>query len=173
MPKLNDTQLILLSAAAQREDLNLYPLPDTLQANARTTKAITALVEKALVEERETTSAAAVHRADGDVRYGLFATPAGLTAIGIDDGVGEDAPAPTPVPVDKPARVTKASIIVDMLKREQGAGLEELIAATDWLSHTTRAALTGLRKKGHDVKRIKVDGKTRYAIVTETDRGEG
>lgn len=169
MPKLNDTQLILLSAAAQRDDLSLYPLPGTLQAGARTTKAITALVEKALVEERGTTSAAAVHRADGDIRYGLFATDAGLTAIGIGDGA-PDAASPL---VEKPVRVTKTSIIVDLLKREQGASLGELIAATDWLPHTTRAALTGLRKKGHVVTRTKVDSKTRYAIVGEIDRGEG
>jgi hypothetical protein len=173
MPKLNDTQLILLSAAAQRDDLSLYPLPDTLQANARTTKAITALVEKALAEERETTSAAAVHRTDGDVRYGLFATDAALTAIGISDGAGEGVSATASAPAKKPARMTKASMIVDLLKREQGASLEELIAATDWLPHTTRAALTGLRKKGHEVTRSKVDGKTRYAIVAEVDRGEG
>jgi hypothetical protein len=167
MPKLNDTQLILLSAAAQRDDRSLYPLPDTLQANARTTKAIAALIEKALVEERETSSAAALHRTDGDVRYGLFATDAALTAIGIGDGADEGASNPPPAPVDKPARVTKASIVVDLLKREQGASLEELIAATDWLPHTTRAALTGLRKKGHAVERAKIDGKTRYAIVAE------
>jgi hypothetical protein len=173
MPKLNDTQLILLSAASQREDLSLYPLPDTLQANAHTTKAITALVEKAFVEERETASAAVVHRADGEIRYGLFATHVGLSAIGIGDEAGEGAPAPAPLTVDKHARVTKASLVVDMLKRPQGASLEELIAATDWLPHTTRAALTGLRKKGHDVARSKVDGKTRYAIVAEADRGEG
>jgi hypothetical protein len=173
MPKLNDTQLILLSAAAQRDDRSLYPLPDTLQANARTPKAIATLVDKALVEERETISGAAVHRTDGDIRYGLFATDIGLAAIGIGDGAGEEAPAAASPPAEKPARVTKASMIVELLKREQGASLEELIAATDWLPHTTRAALTGLRKKGHEVTRTKVDGKTRYAIVDEADRGEG
>lgn len=135
MPKLNDTQLILLSVAAQRHDRSLYPLPDTLQANARTTKRIAALVEKALVEERETTSATAVHRTDGDVRYGLFATGTGLAAIGIGDGAGEGAPAAASPAVEKPARVTKASMIIELLKREQGASLEELIAATDWLPH--------------------------------------
>lgn len=30
-----------------------------------------------------------------------------------------------------------------------GASLDELAGATGWLPHTTRAALTGLRKKGH------------------------
>ena len=45
-----------------------------------------------------------------------------------------------------------------------GATLDELVEATGWLPHTTRAALTGLKKKGHDVQRTKVDGVSRYAV---------
>jgi len=40
------------------------------------------------------------------------------------------------------------------------------VAATGWLPHTTRAALTGLRKKGHAIARDRVEGVTRYAIET-------
>ena len=43
---------------------------------------------------------------------------------------------------------TKQALIAGLLRREQGATLDELIAATGWLPHTTRAALTGLRRKG-------------------------
>jgi hypothetical protein len=32
-----------------------------------------------------------------------------------------------------------------------GATLDELVAATNWLPHTTRAALTGLRRRGHEI----------------------
>jgi hypothetical protein len=42
--------------------------------------------------------------------------------------------------------------------------MADLVAATNWLPHTARAALTGLRKKGHTIIRNKVDGVTRYAI---------
>ena len=35
-----------------------------------------------------------------------------------------------------------------------------------WLPHTTRAALTGLRKKGHAIERFRGDDETRYRIVT-------
>ena len=38
-----------------------------------------------------------------------------------------------------------------MLEREGGATISEMIAATGWLSHTTRAALTGLRKRGYKI----------------------
>ena len=41
--------------------------------------------------------------------------------------------------------------VLELLQRDCGATLEELIAATDWLPHTTRAALTGLRKRGCSV----------------------
>jgi hypothetical protein len=45
MSKLNDTQLILLSTAAQREGGSLLPLPETLvKAGDRATKAIAALI---------------------------------------------------------------------------------------------------------------------------------
>ena len=46
-----------------------------------------------------------------------------------------------------------------------GASVPELIAATGWLPHTTRAALTGLRKAGHVVERSRRDGATCYRIV--------
>jgi hypothetical protein len=38
------------------------------------------------------------------------------------------------------------------------------MAATGWLPHTTRAALTGLRKKGHVIEKTKRDDATCYRI---------
>jgi len=38
--------------------------------------------------------------------------------------------------------------VISLLKRDSGATLDELIGATGWLPHTTRAGLTGLRQKG-------------------------
>ncbi|UAK25639.1 DUF3489 domain-containing protein [Sphingomonas nostoxanthinifaciens] len=43
--------------------------------------------------------------------------------------------------------------MLDLLRRDAGATLTELITATAWLPHSTRAALTGLRKKGHAIER--------------------
>jgi hypothetical protein len=65
---------------------------------------------------------------------------------------------------EQDARATKASIVLDLLRRDQGATLAELIAATGWLPHTTRAALTGLRKKGHVLDKSTRDGVTCYRI---------
>jgi hypothetical protein len=47
--------------------------------------------------------------------------------------------------------------------RPKGATLDELIKATDWLPHTTRAALTGLRHRGYGIERTRGEDKiTRY-----------
>jgi DNA-binding IclR family transcriptional regulator len=35
-----------------------------------------------------------------------------------------------------------------MLTKDKGATLAALVEATGWLPHTTRAAMTGLRKRG-------------------------
>jgi len=60
---------------------------------------------------------------------------------------------------------TKTDIVIDLLRRDQGATLDDLVAATSWLPHTTRAALTGLRKKGHAILKSKRDDKTCYRIA--------
>jgi hypothetical protein len=170
MAKLTDTQTILLSHAAQRRDLSLYLLPDShARGGTRITKAIAQLLSAAYVEERETSTAEQVSRTDRDLRFGTFVTAAGLAAIGIKAEDGKEASsakeqtadeAPRP---DQP-RTTKTAMVVAMLQREEGATLAELIAATSWLPHTTRAALTGLRKKGHAIGKSSRDGATCYRI---------
>jgi hypothetical protein len=62
-------------------------------------------------------------------------------------------------------KTTKTDNVVALLKRKQGATLDELVKATGWLPHTTRAAMTGLRKKGHAINRAVVDGVSRYSIA--------
>lgn len=59
---------------------------------------------------------------------------------------------------------TKIALVLSLLEREQGATLAELVAATGWLPHTTRATLTGLRKKGHVLDKATRDGVTCYMI---------
>jgi hypothetical protein len=43
---------------------------------------------------------------------------------------------------------SKQVVILSMLQRKGGASITDLVSATGWLPHTTRAALTGLRKRG-------------------------
>lgn len=59
---------------------------------------------------------------------------------------------------------SKIAGVIALLEREGGATLAELIEATGWLPHTTRAALTGLRKKGHTITKASREGTTAYRI---------
>lgn len=59
---------------------------------------------------------------------------------------------------------TKHQKVVAMLLRDEGASLEEMSALANWLPHSTRAFLTGLKKKGYEVTSDKVDGVRRYKI---------
>lgn len=68
-----------------------------------------------------------------------------------------------------PARKTKLSQLLELISREGGATLEELTSASVWLPHTARAAITGLRKRGHEVRCERVDGVSRY-LVRSSDR---
>lgn len=66
-----------------------------------------------------------------------------------------------------PREGTKLSQLISMLERAEGAAISELMSATGWLAHTTRAALTGLRKRGYTVELEKDAGtqESRYRIT--------
>ena len=66
-----------------------------------------------------------------------------------------------PAPVQ---RETKIDTVLGLLSHPEGATIAQLVAATGWLPHTTRAALTGLKKKGHAVGSTKIDGTRLYRI---------
>lgn len=147
-------------------------MPSTITPGGGTSKAIAALLRNGLVDERETTDPATAIRTNGEVAYGLFITGAGVAAIGIDlagPSTDQDTPDTTTVPIFPVprARASKSAAVLALLERTEGATLAELIEATDWLPHTTRAALTGLRKKGHAITRGKRDGVTCYTALVQ------
>jgi hypothetical protein len=55
------------------------------------------------------------------------------------------------------------------MERDAGASMDDLIAATGWLPHTTRAALSRLRKKGITIERSRAEqgGATVYRIMRD------
>lgn len=78
----------------------------------------------------------------------------------------EPEPAMTAAAVTAAARSpNKIEQVLALLRRDEGATLAEMIEATGWLPHTTRAALTGLRKKGHDLAKTKRGDVTCYRIA--------
>ena len=55
--------------------------------------------------------------------------------------------------------------MIDLLRRADGAAIVDLTQATGWLAHTTRAAISGLRKRGYAVTRERSDaGESVYRI---------
>ena len=64
---------------------------------------------------------------------------------------------------------TKHQQVIDLLNRDDGASLEELSALANWLPHSTRAYLTGLKNKGHVIDSDKVDGVRRYRIPSSPE----
>ena len=110
--------------------------------------------------------------------YSLRLTAAGAKTVSIDEvalapKASEEDDAPTHAPasnaagergavppaaaasadagVSSPRSGTKIAQVIELIQRDIGATLGELIASTGWLPHTTRAALTGLRKRGYAV----------------------
>lgn len=59
---------------------------------------------------------------------------------------------------------SKVEQALALLGREQGATLTEITELTGWLPHSARAALTGLRKKGHTIIKAKRNEMTCYNI---------
>ena len=67
-----------------------------------------------------------------------------------------------------PTKPTKIETILKQLRRPNGASIVQLQKATGWQPHSVRAALTGLRKKGHNIERDKdTKGVTRYRVAGE------
>lgn len=66
----------------------------------------------------------------------------------------------------------KNQLVIKLMRRPNGASIADLTAATGWLPHTTRAALSGLRKKGIAIERHPVEdgGASVYRIATGTSR---
>ncbi len=68
-----------------------------------------------------------------------------------------------------PTKPTKIETIFKLLRRSNGASIAQLQKATGWKPHSVRAALTGLRKKGHEVTRGKdAKGVTVYAVAKDS-----
>jgi hypothetical protein len=187
MTQLSDTQLVILSAASQRDDGAVLPLPETLKIKGgAVVKVLGSLKVKGLIDH--------IGVPRGDDPPPLRITRAGLQAIGVEteDEVPEGAtPAETgatsadagaqatgaPAAATeadsaaapgrrkgkaraqaKPAKVvssdkptpragTKQAQMIEMLKRPEGATVEQIAAATGWQHHTIRGAISGALKK--------------------------
>ena len=181
MTKLTDTQLIVLSKAAARDD-GAAVVPERMN-KAAAAKVGSSLVARKLMREMRSKPGMPIWREDDDARHiSLIIARAGRDAIGVAHPV-DVAEAPAVTPKRKKAKATdveqppvsgmprpgsKQALVVAMLSKEKGVALDALIEATGWLPHTTRAAMTGLRKRGFAIERTRDEKKgSLYRIVGE------
>src|SRR5947208_4817635 len=97
MPKLTDTQLIILSSASRRED-GLVAMPKNLQGGAAA-KAVKPLLDRRHLEEIKATPGMPAWRRNDDGSHALRITKSGLAAIRVGDAkeaVSEKAHQPKP-----------------------------------------------------------------------------
>ena len=67
----------------------------------------------------------------------------------------KSASAPAPVPSEEKSDTpTKKARLLALLTAEAGVTVPDLAATLDWLPHTTRAALTGLKKAGYTIDKL-------------------
>ncbi len=192
MPKLTDIQLVILSAAAQRQDRVVLPLPKSLKIKGgAATKTLEGLRKKSLLEEKPAArNAAAWRETDGGQRMMLVITDTGLQAIdGEPAGASSKQPTPTKTRAKKPRRRivqkpitatpkgkksqtaarpgTKQALLINLLKRKKGTTIKAIVETLDWLPHTVRAVLTRLRQQGFRIERVREDGVSRYRIAED------
>lgn len=153
---LTETQTLILSAGAQRPDNIALPLPKGI-VGAAAKMTVTKMIEHGWLQEVDANlrRGEPLWRETGD-GHGttLVVTDAGLLAIGIEPVVvktvvairkhAAEVPAPK-VPVIRQG--TKQATLIAMLRAPEGATIDEIMAATGWLSHTIRGAMAGALKK--------------------------
>lgn len=170
MPKLTDTQTIILSRAATRPDNLAMPLPEGL-AGAAAKMAVAKMIERGWLEEVEANlrRGEPLWRETGD-GHGttLIATEAGLAVIGIEPVVATtmtnlrkaklelvsapknaaETPADPGIPMPVVIRAgTKQAAIIALLQRPEGASISEISNMTGWAPHSARGMIAGALKK--------------------------
>ena len=193
--KLSDSQLVILSASAQRSDGSLLPFPEKLTVKgASLNKVVGTLCKRKLAEERRTINGAPEWRRNEDGEpLGLFITDAGLLALGVNNAektkpsqaaaasMPRQRKTATAKPRDNARKTTptgskrraapsqsKQDFVIQTLRRQSGVTIEEIIAKTGWQPHSIRGFFSGLVKKKLKlplVSDVGKDGVRRYHIA--------
>ena len=145
--KLTDTQRALLEAAAKHPQKKLTDFPDTLKGGARI-KVLTAMRNAQLIEASATEPEIYVATATGLQEIGITTEPSRTTREG-----------------------TKQAVLIELLRRAEGATLPQMTEATGWQIHTVRGAMAGALKKklGLEITSEKQTGTDRVYRITTTN----
>ena len=154
MSKLTPNQEKILTAASARRGGAILPLPDgvTLKGGALKTT-LASLVKRGFVIERGKDKKLIV------TKSGRIAVDAKADQARCE---GYQRNGSTPSATIRPG--TKQAQLLTLLRRPDGAAMTEMTVATGWQPHSVRAALTGLRKRGHEIERRVEAGASRYRV---------
>ena len=184
MSKLTDSQLVILSAASQRDSGAVLPLPKSLKlTKPAATTLLAGLLKRDLVAEAPAKPGSDGWRnAKNGQRITLVLTDAGSKAIGVDDhkpsrfapadaktrkqpGHASGSAVRWPASKTAPAAMrkgTKLALLADLLSRKDGATIADAVKATGWQAHSVRGAISGALKK-----------KLGLAVASEAIEGRG
>lgn len=162
MTKLSESQQRILSEAAKNPASCVTECMTNIKNPMIKQKSLDSMQAKGLVNKRFTDGAKEIY----------LLSDAGIAATGNvvqREATPSSAPQQKATPADEPKRETKQSVIINLLSREEGATLAELIDATGWKPHSVRGHLSNLRKKrGIPIEVFtNSDGKRGYQILTE------
>lgn len=167
---LTDTQSIILLTACGRDDGMVFPITAKLKGGA-VGNVCKSLLKHALLEEVAATDLNTVWRHDeerGSIT--LRATPLAYSTFGITDDLARTTSIPSGTEPPRRRTGTKQDTLIAMLRAPEGATIEEIVAATGWLSHTVRGSMSGALKKklGLTITSEKMDGRGRvYKLLAE------
>ena len=133
--QLTDTQSIILSTACGRDDGMVFPITANLKGGA-VGNVCKSLLKHALLEEVAATDLNTVWRHDeerGSIT--LRATPLAYSLLGITDDPAPATSIPNSIEPVRRRIGTKQDTLIAMLRAPEGATIEEIVAATNWLSH--------------------------------------
>jgi Protein of unknown function (DUF3489) len=147
-------------------------LPPNLKGGAAQ-KVAAKLIAESLAKESKAKTGAPIWRRDAESEqaYSLKLSAAGANAVALggaptekqepkslaqehltdsmDSSAASDMAAK--VGTAAPREGSKLASVMALLRRSEGATIDVLTKATGWLPHTTRAAITGVRKRGYSV----------------------
>ncbi len=138
---LTETQKSILIAAAEHPEHRLAWFPENIRGGARA-KVLVSLHSKGLIDYDNDF---AIINAAG---LGALGWPTTSTEPRVESATEpSENPAPGTPKVRKARENTKQAQVIALLKRPEGATLEQLVEATEWQAHSIRGFLSLLGKK--------------------------